>query len=74
MKTEEISFEKSLEKLESIVKELEQGNTELDNAIKKYTEAMQLVSLCSKKLNEATQTVNKILQDNGSLEDFNIEE
>jgi exodeoxyribonuclease VII small subunit len=74
MEKDNISFEKSLDKLESIVKELENGNAELDEAIKKYTEAMQLASVCSKKLTEATETVNKILKDNGSLEDFNIEE
>lgn len=74
MKNEEMSFEESLEKLESIVKELENGNAELDTAIKKYTEAMKLASNCSKKLNEATETVNKILKEDGSLEDFKIEE
>lgn len=74
MKENEMSFEKALEKLELIVKELENGNAELDEAIKKYTEAMNLASACSKKLNNATETVNKILKENGSLEDFNIEE
>ncbi|MBE6160774.1 MAG: exodeoxyribonuclease VII small subunit [Firmicutes bacterium] len=75
-KTEEkeLSFEESLEKLETIVKELENGNAKLDEAIEKYTEAMNLASNCSKKLENATETVNKILKDNGSLEDFNIEE
>lgn len=74
MEEKEMSFEESLEKLELIVKELENGNAELDEAIKKYTEAMKLASTCSKQLNDATETVNKILKDNGSLEDFNIEE
>ena len=73
-KKEELSFEESLEKLESIVKELESGNAKLDESIKKYTEAMELASNCSKKLDNATQTVNKILKENGSLEDFSIEE
>ncbi len=74
MEEKEMSFEESLNKLESIVKELENGNTELDEAIKKYTEAMNLAANCSKKLNNATESVNKILKENGSLEDFNIEE
>lgn len=73
-KEKEISFEESLEKLETIVKELENGNAKLDEAIKKYTEAMTLASDCSKKLENATNTVNKILKENGSLEDFEIEE
>lgn len=71
---ENLSFEKSLEKLESIVHELESGNIELESAIEKYTEAMKLVKSCSDKLNEATKKVNKILAENGELIDFSIEE
>lgn len=71
---ENLSFEKSLEKLESIVHELESGNIELESAIEKYTEAMKLVKSCSDKLNEATKKVNKILTENGELADFNLSE
>ena len=35
-KDKELTFEESIKKLESIVKELESGNVDLDNAIKKY--------------------------------------
>lgn len=73
-KKEEKTFEQSLEELETIVKELESGNVDLDNAIDKYTEAMKLVKYASDKLNNATEKVNKILKDNGSLENFEIEE
>lgn len=71
---ENLSFEKSLEKLESIVHELESGNIELESAIEKYTEAMKLVKSCSDKLNEATKKVNKILTENGELADFDLPE
>ncbi len=71
---ENLSFEKSLEKLESIVHELESGNIELESAIEKYTEAMKLVKSCSDKLNEATKKVNKILTENGELADFDLSE
>lgn len=70
--TEE-SFEQSLTKLESIVKELESGETPLDNAIEKYTEAMKLAKVCSEKISKATESVNKILKDDGTLEDFNAD-
>ena len=69
----EESFENSLIKLENIVKELESGETPLDNAIEKYTEAMKLAKVCSEKITKATESVNKILKDDGSLEDFNAE-
>lgn len=68
------TFEESLEKLESIVKELESGNEPLEDAIKKYTEAMELAKFCSEKLKDATDKVNKILTENGELKDFNVEE
>ena len=55
-------------------KELESGNVNLDDAIKKYTRAMELSKECSNKLNEVTEQVNKILQENGKLEDFKVEE
>ena len=35
---------------------------------------MKLIKLCSDKLNKATESVNKILEENGNLEDFTIEE
>ena len=71
---ENLIFEESLEKLESIVHELESGGVELEKAIDKYTEAMKLVKVCSEKLNSATEKVNKILNENGELVDFNVAE
>lgn len=70
----EQTFEKSLENLEKIVKELESGNVDLDNAIKKYSEAMELAKFCSEKLKTATDKVNKILLENGELENFDVKE
>lgn len=71
---EEKSFENSLTELESLVKELESGNVPLDDAIKKYTEAMELAKYCSEKLNNATEKVNKILANDGELKDFEVKE
>lgn len=66
----ELSFEEKLDKLEKIVKELEEGNVSLDDALDKYSEAMKLAKECSTKLDNATKAVNKILNENGELEDF----
>ena len=73
-KKEELSFEDKIKKLESIVSELESGEVNLDDAINKYTEAMKLSKECSKKLNEVEASVNKILNENGELEDFEVKE
>lgn len=70
----EIKFEDNLKELEAIINELETGEIDLDSSIEKYTKAMKLVSICEKKLNEVEEKVNKILNENGELEDFSIEE
>ena len=69
----ELTFEESIKKLETIVKDLENGNVTLDDAINKFSEAMKLAKLCNEKLKNAEESVNKILKENGSLEDFTIE-
>lgn len=70
----ETKFEDNLKELETIINELENGEIDLDSSIEKYTKAMKLVSTCEKKLNEVEEKVNKILNENGCLEDFSIEE
>jgi len=70
----EKTFEENLKNLEFLVKELEAGNVPLEDAIKKYTEAMELAKDCSDKLNDATVKVNKILSSDGELKDFDIKE
>ena len=74
MANKEKTFEEKLTELEEIIKELENGNVDLDSAIKKYTEAMNIAKECSEKLDSAEKAVNKILKENGKLEDFQTEE
>ena len=71
---EELTFEDKIKLLEEIVKELESGEVPLDDAINKYTEAMKLAKECSDKLNKVSEKVNKIMLENGKLEDFTISE
>lgn len=73
-KKEEKNFEESLTELEGIVKTLEGGNANLEEAIELYSKAMVLIKNCSLKLNSATEKVNKILKENGELEEFEVEE
>ena len=66
------TFEENLTLLENLVTELENGEIDLDKAISKYSEAMKIAKDCGDKLNNATEEVNKILKENGKLEDFKI--
>ncbi len=67
------TFETALIKLEKIIKDLESGNVDLDKSINKYKEAMDLVKFCNDKLENATKTINKVMEENGKEKDFEIE-
>lgn len=69
-----LSFEESLEKLEEIVGKLENGDVPLDEAIDEFNEAMQLVKFCNDKLTSAEESIAKIVEDNGELIEFNVNE
>jgi len=56
-----LSFEDALKELESIVKQLEQGQVKLDDAIAAYERGAQLKAHCEKKLAEAKMKVEKIV-------------
>lgn len=71
-KIEEKKFEELMQDLETIVKELEQGEADLDSSIDKYTEAMNIIKMCNEKLSVAEEKVNKILKEDGTLEEFNV--
>ena len=71
--TKEKTFEEKIKELETIVNELESGEIDLDSSIEKYTNAMKLVKECDEKLKSVEEQVNKIVTENGTLDDFEIE-
>lgn len=72
-KKNDLTFEESMKELESIVKDLESGSIPLDDAINKFNEAMVIAKSCNDKLKNAEENVNKILKENGELDNFNVE-
>lgn len=70
----ELSFEENLNQLEEIVKNLESGNVPLDDAIDEFNQAIKIVKVCDEKLKKAEDSIHKILNKDGNLEDFSIEE
>jgi len=60
MKTKEISFEVALNQLEEIVKKMEQGALNLEDAIKLYEEGIGYAKVCEKTLNEAQAKIEKL--------------
>jgi exodeoxyribonuclease VII small subunit len=62
-------FEKSLERLEELVEEMEGGELSLEEMIKHFEEGSKLVGLCSKKLNEVEQKIEKLVKKDGELQE-----
>ncbi len=52
-----ITFEQALEKLETIVTEIEQGKVSLEESIEKYAEGTKLITKCRSILNEAEKKI-----------------
>ena len=71
---EKINFEENIKELEQIVHDLESGNVALDEALEKFNKAYQLSKECDTKLKEVSESVNKILTEDGKLEEFTIPE
>lgn len=70
----ETKFEEKMKELEQIINELESGEVDLDTSIEKYTKAMKLAKVCDEKLKSVEEQVNKIVSENGELENFELEE
>ncbi len=61
-------FEECLQKLESIVDQLEKGNLPLEQALKLFEQGVELSNNCRKELDEAEGRVEVLLKQNGKLQ------
>ena len=66
-------FEKSLGRLEELVAEMESGELSLEAMIKHFEEGSGLVGLCTKKLNEVEQKIEKLVKKDGELQEVPFE-
>ncbi len=61
-------FEECIQRLEGIVRELEQGEVPLERSLTLFEEGMQLSSSCRKELEEAEGKVEILLKQNGKVQ------
>lgn len=68
-------FEDSLEELERLVEQMEQGDLSLEDSLKSFERGVKLTSTCQKSLQDAEQKIQILLEKNGkqTLEPFNDE-
>ena len=62
MSKESMTFESSVARLDEIVKQMEQGNVPLEEALKLFQEGTALVRSCSALLDEAELTVVQLMK------------
>lgn len=56
------NFEKTLEDLEKIVSELENGDLSLDASLKRYEEGIKFARICREKLDRAKKKINILMK------------
>ena len=56
------TFEKALERLETIVREMESGELNLERLMACFEEGMGLVKFCSRTLNEVERKIEQLVQ------------
>jgi len=58
------SFESSLEQLELIVRELEQGELPLERSLELFEQGVKLSRECQERLNQAERRIEILMRDN----------
>lgn len=69
-----MKFEDKVKELEEIVSKLENGESTLDESFNMYTKAMNLIKECDAELKNVKENVNKIVNENNELKNFEITE
>lgn len=65
-KIDRLSFDATLEELETIVHQLEQGSLPLEEALKQFEQGIHLVRAGQQKLEQAEQKIQILTQADGS--------
>ncbi|WP_054024293.1 exodeoxyribonuclease VII small subunit [Bacillus sp. FJAT-28004] len=58
----ELTFEQAMERLDSIVSKLENGDVPLETAIELFQEGMKLSQLCGGKLEQVEQKIELLIE------------
>ena len=71
----EENFETKMQALEQIVSDLEKGDLNLDESVKKFEEGMKISKQCSKMLEETEKRITILLNDEDEIveEEFKTE-
>lgn len=60
--TNEITYKQAIEELEEIVREIESGELDLDDLLKKVDRAAVLITFCKEKLKNSEVKFNEVIK------------
>ncbi len=66
-KQDDVSFEKALGRLETIVEEMESGKLSLEDMMKRFEEGQSLVKICSSKLNQVERRIEILVKEGDTV-------
>ena len=72
MAEKEILFDEAIVQLEEIVRQLEQGDVPLEDAISLYKKGMELSNVCHQKLQSAEKQLISLMDENGEKVPFKV--
>ena len=72
MEEENMNFETAIKSLEQIVQELEKGDLNLDESVKKFEQGMELSKKCTKILNDAEKKITILINDGDETREENF--
>ncbi|MBR4227122.1 MAG: exodeoxyribonuclease VII small subunit [Candidatus Methanomethylophilaceae archaeon] len=68
-----MSFEESIQQLESLVEKLEAGGTDLDKSLEIYEKAVVLRNHCREVLDDGQRRIKKILETSSGIVETDFE-
>lgn len=63
MEEKELTYKTAMERLETLTKEMENGDIAIDQLATKLKEAQQLLQFCKDKLTKADEEVRKLMDE-----------
>lgn len=70
----EVSFEKALARLETIVEEMESGKLSLEDMMARFEEGQKLAKLCATKLNQVERRIEILIKEGDAVTTEKFEE
>ena len=73
MEIEDMNFEDIMKKLEQIANELEKGNLNLDDSVKKFEEGIKLSKMCNEILEKDEKKITMLIRDGDDVKEEKFE-